>query len=324
MKRTALLAVSLAALAAYGVSAAEPELGPYSLPPADAKFSEWDFPRNIYVTGDPMLLTKDNMNAPGERVTFISCPFIRDSDPTPLWLTEHRGETYFLRAQQNGTGQVRHPQLKHKVLVEGFVSKEPRVAGGVVLSPLNISVLPELDDTCNQFLPADGSKVAFAKRKPGPGGDWVAHRAQTMGRRAASARLWAADYKPDPVERITREFIVRYGFDEEMLNSYGTVVQAVKYARDVQASKVEIVGYRGSVKLSDGQVLVEKAGLEAHRAKNVEAVFHDYPVAREIVKTRWESKPRPADGKTDFANRYVSVIVTPGPAPKAEQTAARN
>jgi hypothetical protein len=273
--------------------------------------------RGVYVTGDPLRLTSQNMNA-GQRITFVACPYMRDSDPTPLWFADYDGKTYFLRAQQNLSAAVRHPQLKHRVLVEGIISPEPTVGNGIVLNPLRLSVLPEVDVACDRLLPADGSKIDNPKRPPGPGVDGVARETGAERGRQNAARLWAIDYKPDPVEREIKEFVIPFDFDGGIgaYTSYGQVVAAAKYARDVEASKVEIVGYRSSVLLSNGQTLVERAGVEKDRAETVTTIFNDYPFAPGTVVTRWDSAPRAADGKADFDKRTVSVIVTPGTAKK--------
>jgi hypothetical protein len=273
--------------------------------------------RGVYVTGDPLRLTSENMNV-GQRITFVSCPYIRDSEPTPLWFTDYDGETYFLRAQQNLSAAVRHPQLKHKVLIEGIISPEPSVGGGIVLNPLRLSVLPEVDINCDRLLPAaDGSFINNPKRPPGPGEDGGAREAGAERNRQNAAKLWAVDYKPDPVERTVKTFEIPFDFDGGIgaYQAYGQVVAAVKYARDVQASKVEIVGHRASVELSNGQTLVERAGVEKDRAETVTTIFNDYLFTQETLVTRWESTPRAADGTADFDKRTATVIVTPGPAP---------
>lgn len=296
---------------------AEPVKGPIlpaELPPGRVSES---LPRNVYVTGDPLLLTRENMHV-GERITFVACPYMQDSEPTPLWFADYNGETYFLRAQQNLSAQVRHPQLKHKVLVEGIISPEPRVGKAIVLNPLRLSVLPEVDITCDKLLPNDGTAIKNPKRPPGPGVDAVGRETAAERARQFAARLWAKEYTPDPVERVKREFVILWDFDNGIgaHGNYGQVVQAVKYARDVEASKVEIIGYRASVLLSNGEVLVERPGVEKDRAETVKTIFDDYPFPPGVVEVRWDPNPRPADGIADFEKRAVSIIVTPGPQRK--------
>jgi hypothetical protein len=315
MKRKSQILASCVLIAIPAAAMAQSQILPADLPPG--RVSE-AFPRDIYVTGDPFRLTSENMDA-GERITFVSCPYMRDSDPTPLWLADYNGETYFLRAQQNLSAAVRHPQLKHKVLVEGVISPEPRLGNAIVLNPLRLSVLPEIDLDCDRLLPADGTKINNPKRPPGPGVDGVRREEGAERGRQNAARLWAVDYTPDPVERVQREFVIPWDFDAGIgaHGTYGQVVAAVKYARDVEASKVEIIGYRASVLLSNGETIVERAGVEKERAETVLAIFNDHPFDPGIVVARWESEPRPADGVADFDKRTVSIVVTPSPAPRS-------
>lgn len=278
-------------------------------------FDEWNMSRDVYVRGDPLLLDTDNMDT-GKYIAFVSCPYIRDSEPTPLWLSDYDGETYFLRAQQNTTASVRHPQLKHKILVEGIVSDEPRLAGGLVLNPLQISVLPEVDVTCNTMLPADGSKVDFAKRPPGPGSSGKGRVESAQRRTDLAERLWAKDYTPDAVDAVRKTEEFRFGFDDAVVTipDYSRILGMVKYARDVNASRIEIHAQRGAVRLSDGTTIEEKPETAMRRAKAVEAIILDHPLDPDIVRTDSAERARPARGRSDFANRLVTVTVIPGTA----------
>ena len=37
--------------------------------------------------------------APGERVSFVSCPIVRDTSTVPCWLADYQGVRYFLTLQ---------------------------------------------------------------------------------------------------------------------------------------------------------------------------------------------------------------------------------
>ena len=104
------------------------------------------------------------------RKNFVSCPIVRDTASVPCWLTEYEGETYFLTLQTDVSAPVTPPWLGHQVLVEGVVSSEPRICGGVVLKPVHLSVLPERDASCSTILPAeDRYNLTFEPpRPPGP------------------------------------------------------------------------------------------------------------------------------------------------------------
>ena len=92
-----------------------------------------------------------------QRKNFVSCPIVRDTASVPCWLTEYEGETYFLTLQTDVSAPVTPPWLGHQVLVEGVVSSEPRICGGVVLKPVHLSVLPERDASCSTDSAGRGS-----------------------------------------------------------------------------------------------------------------------------------------------------------------------
>ena len=106
---------------------------------------------------------------PGERLSFVACPIVRDTRSVPCWLSEYAGETYYLTIQSDVSAAVQPPMLGHRVLVEGVVSDAPRICGGVVLAPVRLSVMPERDGNCNTLLPADDRyTIDFNPRPPGP------------------------------------------------------------------------------------------------------------------------------------------------------------
>jgi len=76
------------------------------------------------------------------RMNFVSCPIVQDTPTVPCWLSEYEGEQYYLGIQTDISADFDPPYLGHQVLVEGVVSDEPRVCGGVVLKPVTVSPLP--------------------------------------------------------------------------------------------------------------------------------------------------------------------------------------
>src|SRR5262245_22783583 len=101
-----------------------------------------------------------NDGPPANRRNFIACPIVRDTRTLPCWLAEYEGEVYFLGLQGSSASEFYPPQLNHEVLVEGTVTTEPRICGGIPLKPVRISVIAELNRACNTLLPAgDGMEA---------------------------------------------------------------------------------------------------------------------------------------------------------------------
>ena len=230
----------------------------------------------------------------GQQRSFVSCPIVRDTKTVPCFLAEYEGETYYLGIQQDITSEFHPPQLKHEVLVEGRVVSGPRVCGGIPLQPVSISVVKEVNLACNTLLPAEpGIEAPAAPRGPGP-----------SSRRAEPSRSR---------ETLTgaHEFAVLYSFNDDYLEyaANQVVTEASAYAKRINASTVKVSGYRATTLLSNGDRLVEKAGLAEKRAQNIATVLRGLGVAR--ITVEWKNEPEPGDGQTDPSRRRVAILVTP-------------
>jgi outer membrane protein OmpA-like peptidoglycan-associated protein len=222
----------------------------------------------------------------GQQKNFISCPIVRDTKTVPCYLAEYDGETYFLGIQQDLTGEFHPPQLKHQVLVEGRVAEGPRVCGGIPLQPVSISVLKEVNLSCNTLLP------------PEPGID-------------APAAPRAIE--PTRPEALTgqQEFTLLYAFDDDYVDyaANQAVTDAAAYAKRIGAKNVKVSGYRATTVLTNGDRLVEKPGIAEKRAQSVATLLRGLGVSSVTAQSKAEAEP--GDGKTDPSRRRVTILVTP-------------
>lgn len=237
------------------------------------------------------------------RRNFVSCPVIRDTASVPCWLTEYEGETYFLTIQSDVTAPVTPPWLGHRVLVEGTVSDEPRICGGVVLKPVHLSVLPERDASCNTMLPAEERyNLTFEPpRPPGP----------SKGRLAFDNRPAAPSAStPAPARPSVREFVVPYDFDGVVGFSHaGRLTEVLEFARAIDARAIEIVGYRGGVRLSNGQTLSEDPGIGRRRAEQFAMLLQGAGLKAPSYTVTWRDEAAKATGRDDFQLRRVTITV---------------
>ena len=188
---------------------------------------------------------------PPNHRNFVACPIVRDTATVPCWLAEYEGQLYFLTLQTDVSAPVNPPWLGHRVLVEGVVSEEPNICGGKVLKPVVLSVLPELDATCNTILPAEERyNLTFEPpRPPGPSGGRLA-----FGNPAPRGSTVAT---PGP-----RTITLQYGFDGTVVFRHAQALQQIlEAAQRSKAVRVEVVGYRAAVLLSNGTTMTEKAGI---------------------------------------------------------------
>jgi len=235
-----------------------------------------------------------------QRKNFVSCPIVRDTASVPCWLAEYKGEQYFLTLQTDVSAPVTPPWLGHRVLVEGTVSSEPRICGGIVLKPVHLSVLPERDASCSTILPAeDRYNLTFEPpRPPGP----------SKGRLAFDNTPAAA--APAPVNPPIREFVIQYDFDRLVGFSHaGPLSQILSFAHTVKAREIEIVGYRGAVLLSNGQTMVEEPTIGKQRAEQVSMLLQGANLKEPSYKVRWQDEPAKASGVDDYLARRVVVTV---------------
>ena len=235
---------------------------------------------------------------PPNHRNFVACPIVRDTATVPCWLAEYEGQLYFLTLQTDVSAPVNPPWLGHRVLVEGVVSEEPNICGGKVLKPVVLSVLPELDATCNTILPAEERyNLTFEPpRPPGPSGGRLA-----FGNPAPRGSTVAT---PGP-----RTITLQYGFDGTVVFRHAQALQQIlEAAQRSKAARVEVVGYRAAVLLSNGTTMTEKAGIGRGRAEQVVQLLKDAGLTSVEYRVSSQDAPAP-DGVDDDALRRVEVSI---------------
>ncbi len=251
----------------------------------------------------------------GQQRSFVACPIVRDTKTAPCFLAEYNGDLYYLGIQQDLASGFQAPQLKHEVLVEGRIAEGPRVCGGIPLQPLSISVLKEVNLSCNTLLPPEpGLDAPPASLRPAPSArrsdsgeftvlyafnaddpDYAANLVVTEAA-AYAKRIGAAKARTGPARPSGRP-----GTPEGVAEP-GSVVRA-------SSSEVKVVGYRATTLLSNGDRLVEAAGIAEKRAQNIAALLRGLGLSG--VTVEWKADPQPGDGLTDPSRRRVTILVTP-------------
>lgn len=240
------------------------------------------------------------LRAADGRLNFVSCPIVRDTASVPCWLAEYEGELYFLTIQSDVSAPVTPPWLGHRVLVEGTLSDEPRICGGIVLKPVHLSVLPERDASCNTMLPAEERyNLTFEPpRPPGPSKGRLAFDAAPAGPRRADAAS------------PPTEVVIPYDFDGLVgFNHPRYLSQVLDIARAASPREIEIVGYRGAVRLSNGQNMVEADTIARRRAEQVAMLLQGVGLTAPSYKVRWEEQAATPTGVDDHLLRRVVVTI---------------
>lgn len=213
---------------------------------------------NVGIAALALCATASAQAQDSTRVAFVTCPIVQDTPTVPCWLVEYEGETLYMGIQTDVSAPFNPPSLGHKVLVEGELT-DREICGARVIEPIKMSIMPELSPECDEMRPArEGIDLGFEPpRPPGP----------------SRGRL-AFDYIPetpswDPPFEV-KQFTVPYPYEGMIgFRSVFTMQPAFEYAQGIDASRVEVTGYRGATRLSDGTLLVEHEGIASERAEEV-------------------------------------------------------
>jgi hypothetical protein len=239
----------------------------------------------------------------GSRLSFVSCPIVRDTKSVPCWLAEYEGQMYFLTLQTDVSAPVNPPWLGHKVLVEGVISDEPGICGGRVLKPVSLSVMQELDGGCNTILPAeDRYNLTFEPpRPPGP----------------SRGRLAFGDPTPQGAQPgaagAVTSFTLQYEFDGMVAFRHAqTLQQILDAARAARASELRITGYRSASRLSNGTLMREREEIGRERAEQVRALLQGAGLEGVKYSLQWKDLSKRPNGTADAANRRAEIVITRG------------
>lgn len=248
-------------------------------------------------TGSALALAAE----PGERISFVSCPVVRDTASVPCWTSEYQGTNYYLTIQSDVSAAVQPPMLGHQVLVEGIVTDQPQICGGVVLEDVRLSVMPELDRNCNTILPVDARYVIdFNPRPPGP----------SAGRLAFAPPPDA----PEPPPLAGRQSIdIHFDFDKGVSFRHpGELSNILRIAQQIGATRMQVTGLRGAHRLSDGTLLQEAEQVGQRRAEEIAGLLQGAGLAVP-TQTDWRDGVAEADGVEDWKTRRVTVALLTDP-----------
>ena len=237
--------------------------------------------------------------APPDHRNFVACPIVRDTATVPCWLAEYEGGLYFLTLQTDVSAPVNPPWLGHKVLVEGVVSGEPDICGGRVLKPVTLSVMQELDGSCNTLLPAEERyNLTFEPpRPPGPSRGRLAFGNPTP---AGAPTAGAAP----------RDFTLQYEFDGMVAFRHAQILQRIlESSRANNATGLRITAYRSASRLSNGTVMREREHIDRERAEQIRELLRGAGLENVKYEVSWKDLSKRPDGVQDVANRRVDVVV---------------
>jgi hypothetical protein len=243
----------------------------------------------------------------GDSLSFVACPIARDTGPdTDLcFFAEYDGERYAL-VNPPDWGNM---QLKHRVLVEARVAGGDLVCGAIPLDA-RISILPELDPSCDTILPFDG---VSPPARPQP-----AAMLELARRVDADPSLSLQPVRPEMPYRAPtppfapEELTIFYPFasdratDADMLE----LLRLKDIALAVPA-RVELDSQRGVSLLSDGTTIEEHPDMADRRAAKIAGILVGLGIDRDRIDIRSIDPARGGTGRDDWRSRRVVLRVTP-------------
>jgi hypothetical protein len=172
-----------------------------------------------------------------------------------------------------------------------------------VLKPVVTSVIPELDPSCNTMLPAEeGIDAPEARRGPGP----------------SSVRPGEGAPPPSPPSAPSppfqpREFTLPFDFDNDFMPGRVTRVvgDAVRYAKAIGSTRIDVTSFRGATLLSNGETLIENPLIAERRAKKLQTILVGLGVPATSMSVTWKTDPEPPTGIADERSRRVVIAVKP-------------
>ena len=94
-------------------------------------------------------------------------------------------------------------------------------------------------------------------------------------------------------------------------NHAGVLTGILEFARTVNAGEIEIAGYRGAVRLSNGETLVEASTIGKERAEQVAMLLQGANLKGPSYKVSWRQEAAAPTGVDDHLSRRVVVTVRP-------------
>jgi hypothetical protein len=230
--------------------------------------------------------------------SFVSCPIFRNTE-RQCWLAKEGSTLYYI---DPGTGY--RPQLGFRVLVEGEVSRGPKIGGGIVLNPVHVSVLGERAPECNTILPADGFASPPAINNFG----YVKHADDPP-----LPKFKPGEVLPLPAPPYNDlHYTVYFPYNRAFLPEGTTEViveSAAAYIRASEARHVHVVGYAGDALLDNKRVMHERKTVAEERANLVANALKQLGADPGVITVDWQAEAAPGDGVHDPDHRKAVIDI---------------
>jgi len=250
-----------------------------------------------------------------EYINFVTCPIVRDVGPSvdACFFSLYQGETYHL----NPVGVIDwgKPQLKHRLLVEGEVTNDAEFCGGKQFHG-RITVLPELDLSCNKYMPFQESIVG--KPRSDKRADNPAYGDMFAAMRADPSVSIQAVPLGVPMEAAIKEmsssddraFTIYFPYNRDRIDGVtaGKLLAFIDPER-VAFDRVEIHSYQAQTLLDSGERLSEKEGMALQRAEKLARILSGLGISKEKLDVFTYDENITGKGRHDWKNRHIKLVL---------------
>jgi len=252
----------------------------------------------------------------GTPLSFVSCPIARATGPdTDLcFFAEYEGERYAL-VNQPDWGNM---QLKHRVLVEGTVAEGSPVCGATPLDA-RISILFELDASCDTVLPFDGAIRGQSGGIFNQGSAEQREAARALARRVETepalslVPVMGESSYPRPVPPYKAETLtIYYPFESDRATDAD--MRQLLRLRDIALAgpaRVEVTSYRGASRLTNGETIVERPEMARQRAEKVVDILEGLGIDARRIEMESIDASEGNTGEDDWRGRRIELSVIP-------------
>lgn len=228
---------------------------------------------------------------------FVTCPIYRDTDAgrkSGCWL----GTQVETSERFDVSNSPDKPLVGRQMLVEGVVSNERDICGGVVLQPVRISVLPE---PCPEIvIPAEG---------------WPS-KPSTLPPNVIAPLAVPRKLPQPPFEE--KQFHLIFDYDSDFLVYQSvelTIENAALLAQASKAKRVLVTGFADTRGVeASGRVFREPLSLAKARAEMTAEALRRMGVPAGSLHVRWQGDPTPLAREAPMhepSKRRVTVTVQP-------------
>ncbi len=243
------------------------------------------------------LLAADAAHAQADFRRFVTCPIYRDTDAgrkSGCWL----GTQVETSERFDVSASPDKPLAGRQMLVEGVVSNEKDVCGGVVLQPVRISVLQE---PCPEvIIPAEGWPSKPSVLPPN-----------------VIAPLAVPRKMPQPPFE-EQQFHLVFDYDSDFLVYQSvelTIENATLLAQASKAKRVLVTGYADTRGVTaSGRVFKEPLALARARAEMTAEALRRMGVPAKTLQLKWQGDPTPLGSAAPMhepSKRRVTITVQP-------------